>query len=242
MTTTLFGWGPMFGMRGPSPFVLKTDIQLQMLGLRFERAIADLDAVPKRKAPYVRDGEQLIEDSTFIRAHFERKLDRHLDARLTREQRATAWALERMLEDHLYFIAVHERWLEDANFVKGPAQFFDEVPEAQRQAVMDQVRAELRQMLLGQGLGRHSRAERMELAARDIAAVADTLGAKSYLFGAEPSAADAVAFGMLSSCATRFFDSPLPELVERHASLVAYLQRMEERFFSGVSWPSPPTS
>src|SRR6187431_1840344 len=112
MTTTLFGWGPMFGARGPSPFVLKSDIQLQMLGVRFERAIADLDAVTKHKAPYVRDGEQIIEDSTFIRAHFERKVDRNLDAKLTREQCAAAWALERLLEDRLYFIMVHERWLE----------------------------------------------------------------------------------------------------------------------------------
>lgn len=238
MTTTLFGWGPSFGLRGPSPFVLKTEIQLQMLGVRFERAIADLEAVSKHKAPYVRDGEQLIEDSTFIRAHFERKLDRHLDARLTREQRAAAWALERLLEDRLYFIAVHERWLEDANFYKGPAQFFGSVPEAQRAAVIAQVRDGLRQMLVRQGLGRHSRAERMELAARDIAAVADTLGEKNFLFGAEPSAVDAVAFGMLSSCATRFFDSPLTDLVERHAGLTAYLERMEERYFRDVTWPT----
>lgn len=241
MTTTLFGWGPMFGLRGPSPFVLKTEIQLQMLGVPFERAIADLDEVPKRKAPYVRDGEQLIEDSTFIRAHFERKLDRHLDSRLTREQRASAWALERMLEDRLYFIAVHERWLEDANFYKGPAQFFGGVPEPQRAAVITQVRDELRQMLTRQGLGRHSRSERMELAARDIAAVADTLGEKNFLFGTEPSAADAVAFGMLSSCATRFFDSPLPDLIEHHAGLITYLERMETRFLRDVIWPSLPS-
>jgi len=240
MTTTLFGWGPMFGARGPSPFVLKSDIQLQMLGVRFERAIADLEAVSKHKAPYVRDGGQLIEDSTFIRAFFERKLDRHLDARLTRAQRAAAWALERMLEDRLYFIAVHERWLEDANFYKGPAHFFGAVPEAQRPAVIAEVRGGLRQMLVRQGLGRHSRAERMELAARDIAAVADTLGEQAFLFGAEPTAADAVAFGMLSSCATHYFDTPLTELVERHAGLVGYLRRMDERFFGNVTWPALP--
>lgn len=240
MTTTLFGWGPLFGARGPSPFVLKTDIQLQMLGVRFQRAIADLEGVTKHKAPYVRDGEQLIEDSTFIRAHFERKLDRHLDARLTRGQRAAAWALERMLEDRLHFILVHERWLEDTNFYKGPALFFRNVPEPQRAAVINGVREERRRMLIGHGLGRHSRAERMELAARDIAAVADTLGDQSYLFGPEPSAADAAAFGVLSSCATRFFDSPLPEIIERHAGLVSYLERMDQRFFRDVTWPAMP--
>jgi glutathione S-transferase len=240
MTTTLFGWGPMFGTRGPSPFVLKSDIQLQMLGVRFERAIADLDVVAKHKAPYVRDGEQIVEDSTFIRAHFERKVDRNLDAKLTREQSAAAWALERLLEDRLYFIMVHERWLEDANFHKGPGRFFASIPEAQRTGVIAQARDGLRQMLVRHGLGRHSRAERMELAARDIAAVAQTLGDKPFLFGSEPTAADAVAFGTLVSCATRFFDSPLAALVERHENLVAYLQRMDAHFFNEVVWPALP--
>jgi glutathione S-transferase len=240
MTTTLFGWGPMFGTRGPSPFVLKSDIQLQMLGVSFERAIADLDAVSKHKAPYVDDGSQRIEDSTFIRAHFERKVDRNLDAKLTREQSAHAWALERMLEDRLYFTIVHERWLEDVNFDKGPARFFARVPEPQRTALIAQARDGVRQMLVRHGLGRHSRTERMDLAARDITAVAHTLGEKPFLFGAEPTAADAVAFGVLASCATRFFESPLPALVERHEVLVAYLQRMDAHFFNDVRWPALP--
>lgn len=240
MTTTLFGWGPMFGTRGPSPFVLKSDIQLQMLGVRFERAIAALEGVSKHKAPYVTDGNHLIEDSTFIRAFFERKLDRNLDARLTREQAAAAWALERMLEDRLYFIMVHERWVDDANFDKGPRLFFEAVPAAQRAEVIAQARGGLRQMLEAHGLGRHSRAERMELAARDLAAVAATLGDRPFLFGAEPSAVDAAAFGVLASCATRFFDSPLPALVARHAGLLAYLQRMDAHFFNDVTWPAMP--
>ena len=74
--TTLFGWGPMFDCPSPSPFVMKSDIQLQMLGVDFDRAIADLEAVSKHKAPYVEDDGQIIQDSNFIRAHFEKKLGR----------------------------------------------------------------------------------------------------------------------------------------------------------------------
>ena len=46
--------------------------------MAYDPAVADLESVPKRKAPYVRDGEVLFEDSTFIRAHFERKLGKDL--------------------------------------------------------------------------------------------------------------------------------------------------------------------
>ncbi len=234
--TTLYGWGPMFGLRGPSPFVLKTDIQLQMLGVAFDRRTADLEAVKKHKAPYVQDGAEIIEDSSFIRWHFEQKLGRSLDTGLTPEQRSHGWALERMLEDRLYLIMVHERWLEDANFFKGPAQFFAGVPEAARPQVMADRRADLRTVMQGQGIGRHSRGERLELAAHDIAAVSEALGDKPFLFGDQPSAPDAAAYGVISCCGARFFDTPLTAFVDRHANLRPYLTRMEERFFDDTQW------
>jgi glutathione S-transferase len=238
MTTTLYGWGPLFDLPSPSPFVMKTEIQLQMLGVPFERAIADLDAVSKHKAPYVRDDGVLVEDSTFIRAHFERKLNKDLDAGLSAEERATAWALERLLEDRLNFIMGHERWLEGQNFERGPRLFFMGVPEAIRAKVCDDVRSEFKAMLVRHGIGRHSRAERMELAARDIAAVAAILGDKPFLFGDQPTAVDAVAFGELASCGTAYFDSPLVGIVDKHPSLRRYLARMEAKYFAPGRWPA----
>jgi len=174
--TTLYGWGPMFDSPSPSPFVMKTDIQLQMLGVTFDRAIANLESVAKNKAPYVEDDGAIIEDSSFIRFHFERKLGKDLDEGLTQAQRGQAWAVERMLEDRLNLIMVHERWLDDANFNKGPRMFFMGVPEAARQQVCDGARNDLKAMMQGHGIGRHSREERMQLAGRDIAAVAAMLG------------------------------------------------------------------
>jgi len=235
--TILYGWGPMFGLPSPSPYVLKCDMQLQMLGVPFERAIADLESVPKHKAPYVEIDGRILEDSTFIRFYFERKLDDDLDEGLSPEQRGAAWALERMLEDRLAFIMMSERWLVDANFEKGPRQFFMTAPEPARSEICRQAREQLQAMMMRHGLGRHSHAERMWLAERDITATASMLGDKPYLFGDTPKATDATAFGVLASCATNFFDTPLAGLVRKHANLNAYLARIEERYFSEVRWP-----
>ena len=60
--------------------------------------------------------------------------------------------MERMLEDHLYWAIVHARWAIDENFWKGPSQFFGAAPadvKKERQAGMKQV-------LHGQGFGRHA--------------------------------------------------------------------------------------
>ena len=238
MSTTLYGWGPMFGLPGASPFVMKTDIQLQLLGVTFERAIANLDSVKKHKAPYVMHEGQVVEDSTFIRDYFEKKLGRDLDQGLNAEQRGVAWATERMLEDRLVFVVSHERWMEDDNFQRGPAQFFAGVPEAMRAQVIRETRDSMRAMLVRHGIGRHSREERMWLASRDIAAVAAVLGDKPFMFGSAPTALDASAFGILTSCATRFFDSPLPDLVARHDNLAPYLARIESRYMHPEQWPA----
>jgi glutathione S-transferase len=236
---TLYGWGPLFGIRGPSPCVLKAEIQLKMFGLTFKRAVADLDSVSKRKAPYVRlvDGT-VIEDSTFIRWHFEKALGKDLDQGLSPEQRAAAWGLERMLEDRLVFIMAHDRWLEPENFKQGPALFFQRVPEQARNSVIEGVLADLRKGMHHHGVGRHTRDERMQLAARDIGAIATKLADKPYLFGAAPTALDATAFGVLTSCNAPIFDSPLRAIIASHDNLKPYLERIDARYFVDGSWPS----
>lgn len=236
--TTLYGWGPMFGTQSPSPFVAKADIQMQMFDIACDRAIADLDAVSKHKAPYVDDDGAIIEDSTFIRWHFEKKLGVDLDEGLDDTQRATAWAFERMFEDRLTPIMAHERWIEGDNFERGPIHFFDAAPEQIRAQVIAGAREQVRANLYGQGIGRHSRTERMQLAAKDIAAAAALLGDKAFMLADYPTALDAAAYGTLAACTAPIFDSELKTLVASHANLVAYLKRMEERFYATDRWPS----
>jgi glutathione S-transferase len=238
MTTTLFGWGRMFDAASPSPYVAKADIQLQMLGIEFERAIADLDSVTKHKAPYVLDDGVVIEDSAFIRIHFEQMTGRDLDAGLTPSERGVACALTGMLENRLAQIMACERWLIDVNFERGPSQFFADVPEAMRETVSTQVREEFRRSMHGAGFARFSRAELMQIASADIAAVAAILDDRPWLFGARPTAADAVAYGVLAGSATRFFESALPDLIAAHSNLTDYLARAEQAYFPVDRWPS----
>lgn len=238
MTTTLYGWGAMFDLPSPSPYVAKTDIQLQMLGVQFDRALADLDTVGKHKAPYVNDEGQLIEDSAFIRRHFEAKLGKDLDAGLTAEQRGAAWALGGMLENRLAQIMVCERWLIDENFNRGPRQFFAMVPEEMREAVIEQVRGDFRSTMHGAGFARFTRDEQMQIARADIAAAAAILGDREWMFGDRPSAVDATAYGVLSACSSQFFDTPLVDMIAQQSTLSAYLERMRQAYFPSDRWPA----
>ena len=70
---TLYGFGAGFGLPEIGPFVTKTEVQLKMAGVAYRKEKARPPASPKGQLPYIDDDAQRIADSTFIRAHIERK-------------------------------------------------------------------------------------------------------------------------------------------------------------------------
>ena len=163
---TLYTFGPAFGLPDPSPFVTKVEILLKMAGLPYRTETNGFGKAPKGKLPYIDDDGERIADSTFIRWHIEKKYKFDFDRGLSAEQRAAAWAFEKMAEDQTYCALVHARWMNDANFYNGPAKFFGKVPAPLRPLVIAMVRRQLRKILHGQGIGRHSDAEIVSLATR----------------------------------------------------------------------------
>ena len=78
----------------------------------------------------------------------------------------------------------------------------------------------------------------MWLALRDIAATSALLGDKAFMMADHPTALDGAAYGVIAGCQAPIFDTPLKDMVASHANLVAYLERMEARFFAEDRWPS----
>jgi len=228
---TLYTFGPYFGQPDGSPFVIKAMILLKMAGLAFQTRKAAPFKAPKGKLPFIEDGGRKIADSTFIRLHIERQYGFDFDVGLTPAQKATGWALEKLCEDHLYWLILTERWLDDANFVNGPAHFFDPMPAPIRPIIRTLVRDAVKKASLAQGLYRHTPEERRELARRGLETAAILLGDKPFLFGDAPKGADATlgAFAMAARCPT--FSGAAREEIEKLPDLLGYAQRIEERYF-----------
>jgi glutathione S-transferase len=168
---TLYTFGPAFGLPDPSPFVMKAEVLLKMAGVPYRTDTTGFRKAPKGKQPYIEDGGEIIPDSTFIRFHLEKKYGIDFDRSLDQEQRAIAWASEKLAEDHLYWAIVEARWCDDANFNNGPRKFFAAVPAPLRPFVIAMVRRQVRKNLHGHGIGRHSRPEIVTLATRGIDAI-----------------------------------------------------------------------
>jgi glutathione S-transferase len=237
---TLHGAGEGFGLPEISPYVTKTEVQLKMAGLAYVKVQGHPDQGPKGQVPFVDVGPEgggaRIGDSTFIRGYVERTYGIDFDEGLSPEQRATAWALERMMENHYGWALCHERWLDAENFAKGPSRFFDGAPQGVRDAVLDQVRLNLRAV----GIGRHTDLEIVALGVRSLAAVAAILGDKPYLFGDRPCGADATVFALLANTLTPFFTGELRRRAEGFGTLVAYVDRLMAQFYPEFEWDLEP--
>lgn len=232
---TFYTNGSMFGLPHPSPFVIKADILLKMSGLEYKEAPMTFSNAPKGKVPYISDDGLILGDSYFIRRHLETKYKIDYSGGYGAEKLARAWAIERMLEEHLYFLSVYERWLIDENFDKGPRQFFNMAPAPIRPILRVVVRGKVRKMLKAQGLGRHTASERLELGKGDVNSVVTLLGDNTYLLGDKICGSDAAVFGSLCSASTNFFKTELGAYIRSQPKIMAYLERMRVRFFPEVA-------
>jgi glutathione S-transferase len=219
----------------PSPFVTKVEVLLKMAGLSYRTDITGLRKAPKGKLPYIEDDGQRVADSTFIRWHLENKYKIDFDKGLSAEQRAIAWAFEKMAEDNLYWALVDARWFDEENFAKGPLEFFRKIPAPLRPLIVAFVRRQLKRTLHGQGVGRHTREEIIALGSRSIAAIADFLGSKPFFMGSEPTGVDATLFAFVAGALCPQFETPLRTVAENHGNLRRYVGRMAARYYPGLN-------
>jgi glutathione S-transferase len=233
---TVYGSAPGFGLPEISPYVTKTEVQLQMAGLAYRTAPAAPFQSPKGQLPFVDDDGEVIADSTFIRVHIERKYGVDLDEGLNIRERAEAWAIERMIENHLGYAIGYSRWLIPENFQKAQGVFVAHAPETERPAMAVALHERIRAAHIAQGMARHTQEEVVELGARSLAVLALLLDDTPCLYGSQPCGVDATAFALLASLLTPRFDSPLRRRAERHDSLTAYVDRMMARFYPAHPW------
>jgi glutathione S-transferase len=226
---TLHTYGPYFGCPDGSPFVMKGEMLLKLAGLPYQSTTRGMGKAPKGKLPYINDDGSLIADSTLIRLHIEKKYGIDFDRGLTPRDRGVAWCIEKMLEDHLYWVMVYWRWVIDENFDRGPRNFFKRAPAIIRPLIISAVRKQVRKNLHAQGIDE----EKTRMADRCIDALSDVLGNNRYLMGDSVCGADATAFAFIAAGLPDVFDSPLQKKLAATGNLVAYRDRMMKESFPG---------
>ncbi len=226
---TLVTLGGAFGLRNVSPFCLKIEMLLTSLGLPFDIAEeSDPRKAPKGKLPYLKADGKLLADSELITEYLDELTQGRVYAGLSPEERSRGVALARLVDDHLYWIFVASRWLDDAwwpNVVDG---FFHIAPALVRPLVANLARRQVRQTYHLQGLGRHTLEEQRGFAERDLQALEDAVGADGFLFGDTPGVFDFTVAGLMAGVYDQRPPSWMTPLAQKYGNLHAYTERVPE--------------
>jgi glutathione S-transferase len=185
------------------------------------------------KIPYVTlpNGE-ILADSSLIIARLCRDHRVDLDADLSAPERAQAHLVSCMLESHLYFAQLYERFATPEGFACVRRDYFAHLPWPLRALAPLVVRRRALANLHGQGTGRLAREEVAELARADVLTLATVLGDRPHLLGAQPRTVDATALGFLWAATSHPFESAVRTAIESHPNLLDYLARMR-----AAHWP-----
>ncbi len=229
----LYQFVPAFGLPNMSPFCMKVETYLRMAGLPYAcPRNADIFKSPKGKMPYIDDNGKVLGDSTFIVDYLKATYGDTLDAKLTAHQRALGIALQRLIEESLYWPVVHSRWIDDVGYETVKAAAFGRMKFPLRQLIPVFARRGLRKQLHAQGTGRHSRAEIYAIGCRDVTALSDLLGEQAFFLGDEPTSIDATAYGFLANLLWVPINLPIRAHAQKMPNLEAYCQRMKARYYS----------
>ena len=196
---TLITYGPSFGQPAASPFCIKAIWLLNMSGQPWQREdTPDPRKMPKAKLPAIRVGQQIIPDSDNIRSYLEQQ-GADFDAGLSDMEKATSRAFIRMAEEHMYFHVVMDRWVDDSVWPAIRDTYFAMIPKLLRGIITNRLRKTVIKGMHSQGIGRFTPQERLERIEPDLQAITTRLWQGPFLFGDQPTAADASVASMLAN-------------------------------------------
>ncbi|KAF2637571.1 hypothetical protein P280DRAFT_458121 [Massarina eburnea CBS 473.64] len=235
-----------------SPFVSKVEFRLRTSNTTYARATGSAATGPKGKIPYVdvdTPGQvttHLADSTLILKSLVKSELIKDVNAALSPAQRGIDLAIRGLLEEKLYFLQAHERWI--VNYESMRDHILAAVPLPQRLTVGEHVKANIANKLDLQGTGRFTYPEIRE-AIRDIwdglsglleAAKANAGEGEVFwvLGGLEPSEADATVFGFAVSVLVVEAGPESKELVRHEFPVVVeYAKRIWEKWFEDYAFP-----
>mgnify|MGYP000704401360 CR=1 FL=1 len=229
-----FVYDALWGMPSGGPFSLKLLTWLRMAGI--EHAITvDNDARngPKQKNPWVAIDGELVGDTEIIAWRLSERLGIDLDASLSARERAVALAFRRLIDEHLHQVVTHTHFVSDRGWsVHGQAIVGTiEAPGFLKGFIGSMIRRGITKAAWVRGMSRHDDATIDRMGSDDLRALSAQLGEAPFLMGEQPTTVDASFYAFLAFVLQVPIDGPMRQLAQATPNLVAYHQRMTERFF-----------
>lgn len=223
---TLYQYSPKWGINA-SPFCLKIELTLRLFDMPFE-VVSDMQKIksPKNKLPVIDDEGTLVADSEFILDYLEKTYGKSLNAGLSDYQKSISYAYKKMLEDHLYWVALYFRWFDPVNEKATREAYFKGYPEE----IIGQVYAKTRRDFDGTGLGLHSKEELVIIGIKCLNSIYHLVKEKKgrYIFGDSFTEIDVIMYSFVGQILNAPISSPLKEHIKKLKELEHYLSFLHD--------------
>ncbi len=240
MQIELFVFPKLPNLPNASPFCMKLEAYLRMAGLEYQVThVHDgrRSGTGTNKIPYIKIDGESYSDSGLIIERLEQQLTNPIDGNLTPKQRAESLSIQRLLEEHLYFIIVYSRILDPQGWL-GWSKLANEhmgVPKLLLNLAKPLLRMQVKKHLHGQGIGRHKAETIWMLGNADVVAVSDWLDNGPYAFGTNPHVIDSCLAAFTAGVVRMPWEYPLKQAFLRHPNLIAHSERFMNEFFPEYS-------
>lgn len=228
----VFTFSAAWGLPTAGPFGLKLESSLRMLDVPYERVYEnDHRKGPKRKSPWIEDGDVRMGDTELILEHVAKTRGKELDRELAPEDRARSLVLRHMLEEHYHQIFEYELCVPDEGFAELRKMIAASMPAPLVPLVAPLARRGFRKHLFERGVARHLPEQVAAMGRADIDALSTWLGNRDWFIADHPTKADAIAFGLLAVSIRSPMPTPTCSYARTKPNLVAYVDRALARFF-----------
>ena len=224
---------PYFNIPNASPPCMKVETYLRLAKVEHQtiHIVGDLRKTPRGQAPYITHEGVDIPDSTLILKYLKKTFGDPLGEGLDEQDWAQHEAIRHMLEDHLYFIMLAERWTVPENMEVLKNSFFAPVPKMMRNMVFRMAQKGAVKRLQGHGLGKFSRDERQEMGREAIDHLSVLLGESNYFGGDKAREIDCIVLPYLANGMITDFNTPLSDYMRSKPNLISYKERMMKEVF-----------
>lgn len=206
-----------------SPFCQKLKSFLLFHNIPFTEKKAIPNHGPYQKVPFVEYQGKTLGDSDLIIQQLTKDLN--LPTNLSYDQVATGTAWQRLLEDHLYWVLVYCRWIPNEQWLVLKQAFFGPLPLLPRTIIAQLSRNQVRRTLKGQGFGRFSLEQVVELGLQDLTALDNHLNNNTFICGDNISHYDFYADAIISA----LFSNDLPIAITKYEHQFKFLKTYQER-------------
>ena len=225
---TLFTFPATFGLRNVSPFCLKVEMALAYLKIDYEIALeSDPRKGPKDKLPFIISDGVTIDDSELILAHLDKLSNGGLYGQLTPKEMAVGTAFLRLVDDHLYWMVVASRWLNDDWFPNVQKGFFGNMPPIVGPLISRLARSQMKKTYHLHGLGRHTQEQQEWLAHRNLKAIEAIVSTENYIVGQRLTVFDFAVASLLAGISDQKPESWTTKLANEYPALREYAERVQ---------------